>query len=141
FADPKPVPKYSRDFTFPTEATPRRELPVWQWPFLGANNNEAPHRVKRVPAMSSESAQLSRCDEYLAHGAYTHPRLLIIWHSDDESSDPVNCLRNILTNELDLPHLAFSMQRVKIEAKQMLFELSDHLQAFEVLRSYCQLFR
>ncbi|KAH8293180.1 hypothetical protein KR044_010117, partial [Drosophila immigrans] len=141
FADPKPAPKYSRDFTFPTEATPIRELPVWEWPFLGANNhNAAPHRAKRQVVATSDDIQLSRCAEYLAHGAYTHPRLLFVWYGDDQPSDPVEFLRTVLTNDLGLGHLAFSLQRVKEQPNRMLFELSSRLQAFEVLRNYCQLF-
>ncbi|XP_034099028.1 uncharacterized protein LOC117564407 isoform X1 [Drosophila albomicans] len=132
---PKPAPKYSRDFTFPTEATPTRpQLPVWQWPFLDETN----HRAKRQVEMTNEDEQLNRCDEYLGHGPYTHPRLLFIWYN--KPGGPVEYLRKIITDDLDLPHLANSIERVKIEPNKMLIELSNRLQAFEVLRSYCQLF-
>ncbi|XP_062142585.1 uncharacterized protein LOC133850481 isoform X2 [Drosophila sulfurigaster albostrigata] len=117
------------------QATPTRpQLPVWQWPFLDETN----HRAKRQVEITSDDEQLSRCDEYLDHGPYTHPRLLFIWYN--LKAGPVDYLRKIITEDLDLPHLAYSMQRVKIQPNKMLFQLSNRLQAFEVLRSYCQLF-
>ncbi|KAL7740839.1 hypothetical protein ACLKA6_013686 [Drosophila palustris] len=138
---PRPI-RYNPDFTFPTEANPSRQLPIWDWPNLSnENDGSVAHRVRRQATLpTSDSEQLNRCSEYEQHGAYSHSRLLFIWHGPERSINGLQYLRNILANDLDLPKLVFGLRRVKLEPNKLLFEMSTNLAAYRVLRNYCKLY-
>ncbi|XP_064537409.1 uncharacterized protein LOC135427743 [Drosophila montana] len=108
-----------------------------QLPTFGNHDGSIFHRVRRQAQATGEAEQLDRC---FNHGGFTHGRLLLIWYEDDESIDPVKYLRKLLADDLDLPKLRFSIERVRVQENQMLFDMSNSLNANQVFRNYCNLF-
>ncbi|EDW64248.1 uncharacterized protein [Drosophila virilis] len=104
---------------------------------FGNHDDSIYHRVSRQSQATSEAEQLDRC---FNHGGFTHGRLLFIWYDDDGSIDPVKYLRKLLVDDLDLPKLVFSIERVRVQGNQMLFDMSNSLNANRVFRNYCNLY-
>ncbi|KAH8402972.1 hypothetical protein KR222_001983 [Zaprionus bogoriensis] len=88
----------------------------------------------------SEQDQLERCRTYEDQKKYPETRLLLTWHSAYKPGDPLQYLRDILSNDLGLANLVYRLQRVQELPGQLLFELPDALSTYNTVHNFCKVF-
>ncbi|XP_023165950.2 uncharacterized protein LOC111596117 [Drosophila hydei] len=89
---------------------------------------------------TSVEAQLQSCSAPQTIRDLSNLRLLLVWYSADRPRNPVEYLRNILTDDLALLQLAFAINRVRVMPNQMIFDMSSSMSTHLVYRTYCKLF-